>query len=518
MQKLATCPKTPFSIFSNPSRFMSITSQRQVVLDAREKASRILAQQIEKIKKKKFVPSDENSPSSPPPLSSDQEKHVIGHVFRKLKNKFPKVIIQPTSPEHHVPRGSKSHQEILEKNPPSPPVTDSHIASLALEAQDISSEEAQKLFPDFSLLQEKSSSSSTTHPPSPIPVESQKSLNVAIVGTPNAGKSTLLNHIMSRKVSAVSPKVQTTRSNIIGIFTQKDAQINFIDTPGIIPPENQKLMMRPLVDAAWSSISIADVILVLVDGTIPVISRHLKHILRRVQITIEEHNKMIEENKQIIDEMNEDEKPKSSKLKKKLQKMKNSDESSLTRPKIVHCVINKTDKMKEHEIIELIDKLAEYNMFESYFPISALKGDGVDNLTSQLIDAAPLKPWKFPESQISNQSDVEVVTEIIREKLFQRLNKEVPYFIVQVNQGWTVFKNGITRIDQDLLVATKGQMKVVMSALPWIQPRCVADIEAALGKEPGQIHLAFKVKLSKERNVKNMTGDDELEDSLGDLE
>jgi GTP-binding protein Era len=237
---------------------------------------------------------------------------------------------------------------------------------------------------------------------------------VAILGAPNVGKSTLLNRLVGTKVSIVSPKVQTTRRRIIGISMQGEAQILFVDTPGIFTPT--KRLERAMVQAAWAAASDADLCLFLVDA-----KRGLDAAGRTV-----------------------------------LEGLAN-----LASPPIL--VINKIDLVPAAKLLPLIKQLNEARTFAATFLVSAETGNGCPELLADLAARLPSGPWLFPEDQLSDLSNRAMAAEITREKLFLQLHQELPYSATVETEAWAESENGKEiRIDQVVYVERPSQKGIVL--------------------------------------------------------
>lgn len=236
---------------------------------------------------------------------------------------------------------------------------------------------------------------------------------VALIGAPNAGKSTLLNQLVGAKVSIVTHKVQTTRAIVRGIATHENAQIVFIDTPGIFNP--RRTLDRAMVTTAWGGAKDADVVAFLIDA-----ERGIKGDAEAI-----------------------------------LGKLKD-----VAQPKIL--ILNKVDRVKRETLLELAAKANEAVAFERTFMVSALQGSGCDDLLSYFAETLPVGPWYYPEDQISDLPMRQLAAEITREKLFLRLHQEVPYAIHVETEKWEERKDGSVRIDQVVYVERDSQKKIVL--------------------------------------------------------
>jgi GTP-binding protein Era len=236
---------------------------------------------------------------------------------------------------------------------------------------------------------------------------------VALIGAPNAGKSTLLNSLVGSKVSIVSRKVQTTRALVRGIAIEGEAQIVFVDTPGIFKPKRR--LDRAMVTSAWGGAGDADVIALLLDV-----------------------RKGIDEEAEAI-----------------LEKL-----PELKRPKVL--ILNKIDLIERSRLLELASKLNEKVEFAHTFMISALKGDGIDTLKRQLAGMMPQGPWLYPEDQISDAPLRMLAAEITREKIYERLHEELPYQSTVETDQWQPRPDGSVRIEQTVFVERDSQRKIVL--------------------------------------------------------
>jgi GTP-binding protein Era len=236
---------------------------------------------------------------------------------------------------------------------------------------------------------------------------------VALIGIPNAGKSTLINALVGSKVSIVSRKVQTTRTQVRGIALAGTAQIIFVDTPGIFAPKRR--LERAMVDKAWSGAGDADLVGVLVD-------------VRKAEV---------EDNQAFLERVKEIKQPK-------------------------FLILNKIDTVTKEELLVLAQTLNEGTKFETTFMISALEGYGVADIAKWLETRLPLSPWLYPEDQISDAPLRFLAAEITREKLFERLHDELPYRSTVETEQWTEKKDGSVRVQQTIFVERESQRKIVL--------------------------------------------------------
>jgi len=234
---------------------------------------------------------------------------------------------------------------------------------------------------------------------------------VAILGAPNAGKSTLVNQLTGSKVTIVSPKVQTTRQRILGIMVQGTSQLILVDTPGIFTP--QKRLERAMVQAAWNASQDADLVMVVVDAS-------QKSLANGLAI---------------------------------LEKLQN-------RPVIL--VLNKIDQIKHVALLEIASKFQVFENIAHTFMISALTGDGVPDLARFLASEAPPGPWLYPEGQLTDMPQKLWAAEITREQLFHQLHHELPYNVMVETEAWEEFDNGTLKVNQVIYVARQGQKAIVV--------------------------------------------------------
>lgn len=236
---------------------------------------------------------------------------------------------------------------------------------------------------------------------------------VAIFGASNVGKSTLLNKLVGAKVSIVSPKVQTTRSRILGISIQGDTQIIFIDTPGIFAPKRR--LDRAMVSAAWGGVGEADKILLLIDASRGY-DKDSKKIIKR----------LTDRNQRAI------------------------------------LAINKIDLVAKSKLLKLTDELNLTDVFSNIFMISAEFGDGLDDLMKHLIHDMPAGPWLFPEDQISDMPGRLTASEITREKFYLQLHQELPYAISVETEVWKEQEDKSIRIEQVIYVERSSQKAIIL--------------------------------------------------------
>ncbi|WAJ31510.1 GTPase Era [Antarcticirhabdus aurantiaca] len=236
---------------------------------------------------------------------------------------------------------------------------------------------------------------------------------VALIGAPNAGKSTLVNQLVGTKVSIVTHKVQTTRALVRGIAIRDRTQIVFVDTPGIFAPKRR--LDRAMVKTAWSGAKDADLVLAIVDAD------------RGVN----------EEVETILERMKDVRQPKA-------------------------LLLNKVDRMKRERLLALTQEIAARVEFDRVFMISALNGSGCDDLMGWLAETLPPGPWYYPEDQISDLPLRQLAAEITREKLYLRLHQELPYASTVETELWETKPDGSVRIEQTIYVERDSQKAIVL--------------------------------------------------------
>ena len=237
---------------------------------------------------------------------------------------------------------------------------------------------------------------------------------IALVGAPNAGKSTLLNAFVGSKVAIVSPKVQTTRTRVLGIALHGDSQLVFVDTPGIFQPKRR--LERAMVAAAWQGAKDADLVVLLVDASDARIKPETRSIVAGLK--------------------------------------------SGGRPAML--ALNKVDAVKRTRLLALSEELNSEGDFTATFMISALTGDGLDDLKSSLAAAVPEGPWLYPEDQLSDMPERLLAAEITREKLFLRLYQELPYSATVETESWEQRDDGSIAIAQVIFVQRDTQKAIVL--------------------------------------------------------
>lgn len=278
---------------------------------------------------------------------------------------------------------------------------------------------------------------------------------VGIIGAPNAGKSTLVNRLVGSKVTIVSPKVQTTRTRVMGILTEGSTQIILLDTPGIFAPKRR--LDRAMVNAAWQGARDGDAVLLLVDVG---------------------KGRINDESRAIIDKLNETK-------------------------RTVALVLNKIDMLEKEKLLALTAQLNEMGSFSDIYMISALKGDGVDRLRKDLAAKMPQGPWMFGEDHITDMPMRMLAAEVTREQLFLQLGDELPYDSTVESEKWEEFDDGSAKISQTIYVRRDTQKAIVLgkggARIKSIGARARTELENITGR---RIHLSLFVK------VRDNWGDD----------
>lgn len=273
---------------------------------------------------------------------------------------------------------------------------------------------------------------------------------VALIGEPNAGKSTLTNRMVGAKVSIVTHKVQTTRARIRGVAMEGAAQIVFVDTPGLFRPRRR--LDRAMVAAAWGGAADADIIVLLVEA-----HRGLTEGTQAILTTLQER---------------------------------------MAPNQIVALAINKIDRVKAEALLALSAQLNDAYPFAQTFMISAEKGHGVDDLRAWLAGALPQGPWLYPEDQIADLPMRMIAAEMTREKLTLRLHEELPYQLTVETESWQERKDGTVRIDQTIYVMRDGHKGIVLGnkgeTIKAISTAARQEITEFLGRP---VHLFLQVKV-----------------------
>jgi GTPase len=278
----------------------------------------------------------------------------------------------------------------------------------------------------------------------------------AIIGAPNAGKSTLVNALVGTKVAIVSPKVQTTRMPVRGVAMRGETQIVFVDTPGIFKPKRR--LDRAMVTSAWAGARDADATVLIVDA--PELVANPEGLAARDTYAIVE------------------------KLKE------NGAKAALA--------LNKIDGMKRTDLLPLIARLKDEAVFEDVFVISALKGDAVEEVAAWCVARMPESPWLFPEDQAADITSRLLASEITREKIYLRLHDELPYASTVETEKWEERPDGSVRIDQTIYVQRDGQKAIALgkggATIKKIGELARAELEEIFQR---RVHLFLFVKVSE---------------------
>jgi GTP-binding protein Era len=270
---------------------------------------------------------------------------------------------------------------------------------------------------------------------------------VALIGAPNAGKSTLINALIGAKVSIVSRKVQTTRALVRGIAVEGPSQLVFVDTPGIFVPRRR--LDRAMVTTAWTGAHDADLVALLIDAS--------KGIDPEVEAVL-------------------------AKL------------ADVRQPKVL--VLNKVDVTEKTALLALAQRANAATTFAATFMISALTGNGVADFRRWLADHAPAGPWHYPEDQISDAPLRSLAAEITREKLFNRLHQELPYQSTVETESWKELRDGAVRIEQTIYVERESQRKIVLGKGGATIKAIGADARKEIAEMTEQkVHLFLFVKV-----------------------
>ncbi|MBK5912303.1 GTPase Era [Rhodothalassium salexigens] len=271
---------------------------------------------------------------------------------------------------------------------------------------------------------------------------------VALIGAPNAGKSTLLNQLVGQKVAIVTHKVQTTRTRITGIALDGAAQLVFLDTPGIFQPKRR--LDRAMVSAAWEGAGDADMVVLLVDAAAGV----------------------TDEVQAILD------------------RLADSDRR-------VVLALNKIDRIRRDSLLALSQRLFDTGLIDAVFMISALTGDGVEDLKHHLAGRAPEGPWHYPEDQVTDVTQRLLAAEITREKVYLRLHQELPYAVTVETEDWQDRADGSVRIEQVIHVTRDTHKGIVIGkggrTLKALGEAARADLGALLERP---VHLFLHVRVT----------------------
>ena len=285
---------------------------------------------------------------------------------------------------------------------------------------------------------------------------------VAVIGAPNAGKSTLVNALVGQKVAIVSNKAQTTRARLMGIAIEGAAQIMLVDTPGLFEPRRR--LDRAMVHAAWEGAQAADAIVLVVDAR-----------------------------------------------KKRRDYLEPILASLATRPERRILVLNKVDSTPKEPLLVAAQELSAAGGFDEEFFVSALTGDGVAELKTRLAQAMPAGPWHYPEDQVSDASERLLATEITREQLYRQLHDELPYDSAVRPESYQTRKDGSIEIHQQIVIARDSQRPIVLgkggARLKAIGEAARHELATLLGT---RVHLFLHVKVEE-----NWAESRELYDEIG---
>lgn len=270
---------------------------------------------------------------------------------------------------------------------------------------------------------------------------------VAVVGAPNAGKSTIVNALVGQKVAIVSPKAQTTRTRLMGVAMDGETQIVLIDTPGIFAPTRR--LDRAMVAAAWNSLDQAEAILVMIDAAAK-LGERAERVLQGIE----------------------------------------------GRPEKKFLVLNKVDLTKKDKLLTIATLLNERVAFDETFFISASTGDGVPELKATLAALMPEGPWHFPEDEVSDAPERMLAAEITREQLYRQLHEELPYQSTVETEKFTTRPDGSAEIHQQILVARDNQRAIILGhkgeRIKEIGSKSRAELAELLGRK---VHLFLHVKV-----------------------
>jgi len=273
---------------------------------------------------------------------------------------------------------------------------------------------------------------------------------IALIGEPNAGKSTLLNRMVGAKVSIVTHKVQTTRARIRGVAMEGPSQLVFVDTPGLFRPRRR--LDRAMVAAAWGGAADAEIVVLLVEAH--------RGLTEGVEAIIEALEERISPNQKVA------------------------------------LALNKIDRVKSEVLLGLTEKLNARYPFVETFMISAEKGHGVDTLRGWLAENLPAGPWLYPEDQIADLPMRMIAAEMTREKLTLRLHQELPYQLTVETTNWEERKDGSARIDQLIYVIRDGHKGIVLGnkgeTIKGVSQSARQELEEFLGR---RVHLFLQVKV-----------------------
>ncbi|PWE17961.1 GTPase Era [Marinicauda salina] len=283
----------------------------------------------------------------------------------------------------------------------------------------------------------------------------------AIIGAPNAGKSTLVNRLVGRKVSIVTHKVQTTRFPVRGVMMRDKAQVVLVDTPGVFAPRRR--LDRAMVAAAWAGAEDADAIVHVVDAAAE--ARCARDQAKGQDVRAHEDVARVVEG------------------------LKQAGRKAI-------LALNKIDEIRREELLAIAQTLHESGAYDEVLMISAEKGDGVDDLAKALAAAMPESPYLYPEDQIADLPERLLAAEVTREKLYLRVHEELPYSLTVETESWQERKDGSVRIEQTVYVEREGHKPIVLGK----NGRTIKDVGSAARKEleadlGRKVHLFLHVKV-----------------------
>ncbi|BCW89081.1 GTPase Era [Alphaproteobacteria bacterium SO-S41] len=292
---------------------------------------------------------------------------------------------------------------------------------------------------------------------------------VAIIGAPNAGKSTLVNRLVGAKVTIVTHKVQTTRMRVRGVMIEGDAQVVLVDTPGIFAPKRR--FDKAMVEAAWAGAEDADAIVVIVDAA---------------EMDAKPNGLGAQDTTRIV------------------EGLKGQGRKAV-------LVLNKVDALKREKLLDLSEGLNKLFAFEETFMVSALKGSGIEKLRTWLAGKTEPGPWLFPEDQTGDISSRLLAAEATREQIYLRLHEELPYSVHVTTEGWEERRDGSVKIDQVIFVERDGQKPIVIgksgATLKAIGAAARKEISGILDRT---VHLFLQVKVKS-----NWADDRSVYDEIG---
>lgn len=279
---------------------------------------------------------------------------------------------------------------------------------------------------------------------------------VALVGAPNAGKSTLTNTLLGQKLSITSPKIQTTRNSIKAIIVEKEKQLILIDTPGIFIPKEDKILERLIVKSAWQGLRQANHICFLIDAT----------------------TGLNPQNYNILQDL--------------LKETPN-----------ITVIITKIDLIKKPKILEIIAKLSQLSITE-IFPVSSTTKDGIDKIKNYLLQKCQNLNWPYDENEITDAPTKFLACEITREKLFEHLNQELPYSLTVKTDDFQILDNGQIKIHQSIYVLKESQKKIILGKngqrIKQISIKAKEDISNLVNHKI-HLYLFIKVKSNWMNNI-----------------